>query len=714
MKKVYKITGIDCAVCAAKVEKELQKLKELQEVSFNFTAQKLFLDYDDKIDQKELFYLISKTVKSLEPQAVLHDADAKEHNDGIIKKSIFSIKNLIKLAGIVVLVVFLILELNNVLDGLYLFLGYLAAYFLISYSVLYKFFNNLIHFRLFDENFLMTIATVGAFILGEYFEGVTIMLFYQIGEFLQDLAVDKSRSNIKSLIDSREQTVTYFNKENGTDITHPDNIKVGDRILIKAGEIVALDGVVTEGTSTLDTSSLTGESLPKTVIQGDEVISGSINLQNSLTVTVTRLYKESTASKIMDLVETASSKKSKSEQFITKFSRIYTPAVVGIALIIGLLIPLIFRMTASLWGVYAKTALTFLIVSCPCALVLSIPVSFFCALGAASKNGVLFRGTDYIETLSKIDTFIFDKTGTLTTGVFEVSDIIPAYNYTSQDVLFFAAYAESYSSHPLARAVIRKYAQTVDISKISEHKSYVGLGVEAVIDGHKVLAGSFNYLTNHGIKTDEINSSSVIYVAKDNEFLGAILLEDRIKPEAKVSITDLKSLGVKQSIMVTGDNAQVALRVSDMIGLDKYHAQCLPQDKLKLVDGYIEQGNKTAFVGEGINDVLAISRADIGISMGALGSDVSMESADMVIMTDELTKLPQMISLSKYTKKIVMLNILLVLFIKLAIMLINFFPSLQSLLLAELADVGIALVAVMIARSILKFGNNRKKNFNKH
>lgn len=708
MKKVYKITGIDCAVCADKVEKELQKLKELKDVRFNFTAQKLFFDYVEGIDQKKLFYLISKTVKALEPQAVLHDVGAKEQNDVIIKKSIFSKNTMIKLAGVIVLVISLVLEFSKVLNGTYLLACYLVAYFLISYTVLYKFFKNLLRLRLFDENFLMTIATVGAFILGEYFEGVTIMLFYQVGEFLQDLAVDKSRNNIKSLIDNRNQLVTYINQENGTDVTHPDNIKVGDKILIKAGELVALDGVVTEGTSTLDTSSLTGESLPKTVIPGDKVLSGSINLQNSLTTTVTRLYKESTSSKIMDLVENASSKKSKSEQFITKFSRVYTPAVVGIALIIGFIIPLIFRMNVALWGVYAKTALTFLIVSCPCALVLSIPVSFFCGIGVASKNGVLFKGADYLEALSKIDTFIFDKTGTLTTGVFEVSNIIASKNYTEQDVLTTVAYAESYSSHPLARAVIRKYAQTVDITKISEHKSYVGLGVEAVIDGQVVLAGSFNYLKKHGIQTEEINSSSVIYVAKDNDFMGAILLEDRVKPEAKSSIANLKSLGIKQTTMVTGDNAQVALSVSDMVGLDKYHAQCLPQDKLNIVEEYIEQGHKTAFVGEGINDVLAISRADIGISMGTLGSDVSMESADMVIMTDELSKLPQMISLSRYTKKIVSLNIILVLIIKLAIMFVNFFPSMQSLLLAELADVGIALVAVMIARTILKFGN--KKN----
>lgn len=708
MKKVFKITGIDCAVCAGKVEKELQKLKELKNVSYNFTAQKLFLEYDENIDQKELFYLVSKTVKSLEPQAVLQDEGAKERNDESLKKSIFSVGNIIKLVGVMVLVLSLVLELTKTLGGVYLFICYLAAYILISYSVLYKFFNNLIHFKLFDENFLMTIATIGAFVLKEYFEGVTIMLFYQIGEFLQDLAVNKSRNNIKAVINKKEQSITYFNGDNGTDTTHPDNIKVGDKILVKAGEMVALDGVVAEGTSTLDTSSLTGESLPRTVVPGDEVISGSINLQNSLTVTVSRLYRESTASKILELIESASSKKSKSEQFITKFSRIYTPAVVLIALIIGVIVPLILQMSTVLWAKYARSAITFLIVSCPCALVLSIPVSFFCALGSASKNGVLFKGTDYLETLSKIDTFIFDKTGTLTTGVFEVSNIIPADNYTQDDVLSYAAYAEIYSSHPLARAVIRKYSKDVDISKISEHKSYVGLGVLAVVEGHKILAGSAELLNNHGITVSEVSSSSVIYIAKDNDYLGAVLLEDRVKHEAKSSISDLKKSGVKQCVMVTGDNAQVALNVSKMTCLDKYHAQCLPQDKLEIVNGYIEQGHKTAFVGEGINDVLAISRADIGISMGTLGSDVSMQSADMVIMTDDLSKISQMIKLSKYTKKIVLLNIILVLAVKFAVMFINFFPSVQSLLLAELADVGIALVAVMIARSILKFGYNKK------
>jgi Cd2+/Zn2+-exporting ATPase len=708
MKKVYKVTGIDCAVCASKVEQDLKSLPNLKNVLYNFTAQKLFLEYDDNLDNKELFFLINKTIRQREPQAVLIDIAAKDNDDHKIKSNIFSIKNLIKIMGALVLVLAFILELTDVLQSYYLLGLYLIAYLMISYTVLFKFFKNLLRLRIFDENFLMTIATVGAFIIGEYFEGVTIMLFYQIGEFLQDLAVNKSRNNIKQLIDNKQQSVTKIDPENTMDVTHPENVKVGDKILIKVGEMAALDGTVTEGTSTLDTSSLTGESLPKTVIPGDEVLSGSINLQNSLTVQVSRLYKESTASKILELVENASSKKSKSEQFITKFSRVYTPAVVGIAIIIGLIIPLIFKMNAVTWGVWAKTALTFLIVSCPCALVLSIPVSFFCALGAASKNGVLFKGTDYLERLSNIDTFIFDKTGTLTTGVFEVNKIIPAQNYSEDDVLSAAAYADIYSSHPLARAVIRKYAKAVDLSKVTQHKSYVGLGVEAIVEGKTVFAGNYELLSNHDITINQKFDGSVIYVAQDKKYLGAIILEDTIKPEAKQSIEELKKLGVKQTVMITGDNSQVASNVSILTGIDKYHAKCLPQDKLNIVEGYITQNNKTAFVGEGINDVLAISRADIGISMGALGSDVSMESADMVIMTDELHRLPQMINLSRRTKSIVLLNILLVLLVKFTVMIINFFPSMQSLLLAELADVGIALVAVMIARTLIKFGQNKK------
>ena len=708
MKKVYKVTGIDCAVCASKVEQDLKSLPNLKNVLYNFTAQKLFLEYDDNLDNKELFFLINKTIRQREPQAVLIDIAAKDNDDHKIKSNIFSIKNLIKIMGALVLVLAFILELTDVLQSYYLLGLYLIAYLMISYTVLFKFFKNLLRLRIFDENFLMTIATVGAFIIGEYFEGVTIMLFYQIGEFLQDLAVNKSRNNIKQLIDNKQQSVTKIDPENTMDVTHPENVKVGDKILIKVGEMAALDGTVTEGTSTLDTSSLTGESLPKTVIPGDEVLSGSINLQNSLTVQVSRLYKESTASKILELVENASSKKSKSEQFITKFSRVYTPAVVGIAIIIGLIIPLIFKMNAVTWGVWAKTALTFLIVSCPCALVLSIPVSFFCALGAASKNGVLFKGTDYLERLSNIDTFIFDKTGTLTTGVFEVNKIIPAQNYSEDDVLSAAAYADIYSSHPLARAVIRKYAKAVDLSKVTQHKSYVGLGVEAIVEGKTVFAGNYELLSNHDITINQKFDGSVIYVAQDKKYLGAIILEDTVKPEAKQSIEELKKLGVKQTVMITGDNSQVASNVSILTGIDKYHAKCLPQDKLNIVEGYITQNNKTAFVGEGINDVLAISRADIGISMGALGSDVSMESADMVIMTDELHRLPQMINLSRRTKSIVLLNILLVLLVKFTVMIINFFPSMQSLLLAELADVGIALVAVMIARTLIKFGQNKK------
>lgn len=703
MNKIYKIKNLDCAVCAGKIEKDLQKI--FKNATLNFATQKLYIETEREMDNKELLGIINKTIKAKEPHATAYDITEKINNE---KKEIFSWGLFIKILGAVVLAIAFALELAGVLEGYILLALYIPAYIMISYSVLFKFFKNFARLQWFDENFLMTVATVGAFVLGEYFEGVSIMLFYQVGEFLQELAVQRSRANIKALIEKQQHSVSVIDDNNNINIAHPDSVNIGDKILIKAGETVPLDGTVTSGNSLLDTSSLTGESLPVAVKEGDEILSGSINLQNTLVANVTRRYKESTASRIVDLVEKAAAQKSKSEQFITKFSKIYTPLVVSIALFVGVVLPLILGYNGAQWANFGRTALTFLIVSCPCALVLSIPVSFFCGIGAASKNGVLFKGANYLETLADLDTFIFDKTGTLTTGVFEVTQIIPAPEHSEEEVLSLAALGESYSQHPLAKAVLDKYGRSVDVSQIVSHKDFVGLGIKTQTKDFEILAGSRELLKNNGIDAPEY-FGTVIYIAKNNEYIGALVLEDKIKPEARESIAKLKKIGIKNAVMITGDNAEVALSVSEKAGLDSYHAKCLPEDKLEIVSQYINKGHKTAFVGEGINDVLAISRADIGISMGVSGSDVSVDSADMVIMNDNLNALPSMISLAKYTKKIVLFNIILVLAVKLLVMIINFIPSLQSLILAELADVGIALVAVMIAQTILRYGSKKQK-----
>ena len=703
MNKTYKIKNLDCAVCADKIQKDLNKI--FKRASLNFAVKKLYIETDQNLNESQILDIVNKTVKSYEPQASVYDISQRRED---AKKSVFTLGLLIKISGAVVLAAAFWSELAKALDGYALLALYITAYLMISYSVLYRFLKNLLRLRIFDENFLMSIATLGAFALGEYFEGVSIMLFYQVGEFLQDLAVQRSRKNIKSLIDKQQLFVSVIDGNNNINIAHPETVNIGDKILIKAGETVALDGVVASGSSMLDTSSLTGESLLVAVKEGDEILSGSINLQNTIVANVSRLYKESTASKIMDLAEKAASQKSKSEQFITKFSKIYTPLVAGVALFIGVIIPLVLGFDAQKWGGFGRAALTFLIVSCPCALVLSIPVSYFCGIGAASKNGALFKGANYLETLANIDTFIFDKTGTLTTGVFEVVKILPAKDYSEEEVLRLAALAESYSQHPLARAVLNKHSKPVDISQIISHKDYAGLGVKTQTKDYAILAGSYEFLQNNGLKVPNY-SQTAIYIAKENEYIGAIILEDKIKPEAKESVARLKKLGVKNTVMITGDNAEIALSVSQKTGIDAYHAKCLPEDKLNIVSEYINKGHKTAFVGEGINDVLAISRADIGVSMGISGSDVSVESADMVIMNDNLNALPAMLSLAKYVKKIVLFNIIMVLAVKLLVMVINFFPTMQSLILAELADVGVALVAVLIAQTILRFGKPKKQ-----
>lgn len=708
MKKSYTLSGIECAVCANKIETMLNTLPSLQSAVYNHATQKLTVEYDDNLDHNEVFSQIKQTVLSKEPNAMLSDYKAVESKNQAFKEAIFSVNNIIRLIGVLALIAAAFvdkLELNH-----YLVFGiYMASYFLIGHTILWRFLKNSIKLQLFDENFLMTAATVGAIILGHYFEAVTILLFYQVGEFFQDLAVQRSRSSIRNLIDTKEYPVTKITKDNTALTVMPSDIDVGDIILIKSGEKIMLDGEVIKGSSTIDTSSITGESVPEHAEVGSLVLSGCINLENPITVRVTKKFQDSTAAKILDMIENASSNKAKSEQFMTRFSKIYTPSVVGVAFIIGVVIPLIMRMNAAAWSIWGKTALTFLLVSCPCALVLSIPISFFGGLGAASKYGILFKGANYLEALTKADTFIFDKTGTLTSGVFEVTDI-EAQDMSADELLMYAAYAEHSSTHPLARAVIRKYGKDIDISLINNAQTISGQGVIATVGGKTVLAGSKKLLDSHNIDTPEIErKGSVIMIAIDNKYAGKITLADTVKQNAAQAIQDLKKLGIKKTIMITGDSEDAASEVKAKTGIDIVYARALPQDKLDIIEKYAQKENKTVFVGEGINDVLAISRADVGVAMGILGSDVSVEAADVVVMNDELDKLPIMLRLARRTRKIVILNIVLVLLVKFSVMVINFFPALQSLILAELADLGIALVAVFIARTIFRYNPTKDK-----
>lgn len=693
MERKYRLSGIDCAVCAQNIEKAIQKSPVIESAVYNFASERLLVTYT--AEYKEVYADLIQIIKRNEPEAMLSDVTAEDAEISRLKQ-VFTPQTLIKIFGAVLFFTALILE--QFIENRYLMpVLSVAAYLLIAYDVLYRFFVNLFRLKIFDENFLMTVATAGAFALQYYEEAVAIMLFYQFGELFQRLAISRSRNSIRRLISGQKDHVTVIS-EGKTARVEPEIVKIGDKMLIRAGERIPLDGVITEGASTVDTSLLTGESMPRSVDIGDDILSGTVNLSNTLTADVTKIYAECTQTKILDMVENASSKKAGSEQFITKFSKYYTPAMVGIAFIVGIVVPVLFSLSIA---EYLRHALIFLLISCPCALVLSIPMCYFGGIGAASRRGILFKGSNYLDALSKLETIVFDKTGTITSGVFSVTDVQPIDGVSRAALLELAAKAESFSTHPLARAVLKEYGQAVDTGNVTEHKDYVGLGIEAVIGGRTLVAGSKKLLANFDIPIPSIHGNTVIYLALDGRYIGAIHFEDTIKQGVRETISRLKELGVKKTVMLTGDIPEVAETVASSVGFDEYRASCMPTDKLDYITAL--SGKRAAFVGEGINDVLAISAADVGISMGALGSDAAMEAADVVLMTDEPSKIPVSISIARRTRQLAIFNIILVLLVKAAVMVVSFLVQDFPLWLAEVADVGIALVAVGIAMTILRY-----------
>lgn len=516
---------------------------------------------------------------------------------------------------------------------------FLISYYIVGFNILKKAFRNILRGKLFDENFLMSVATIGAFFVGEFPEAVAVMLFYQVGELFQSYAVDKSRKSIAELMDIRPDYAN-IEKENEIKKVDPDEVKIGDIIVVKPGEKIPLDGVVVDGNSTLDTKALTGESVPRKVFVGTEVLSGCINQNGVLKIEVTKEFGESTVSKILDLVENASSKKSNSEQFITKFARYYTPTVVVIAVVLAVVPPLIVvNATFSEW-IYR--ALSFLVVSCPCALVISIPLSFFCGLGAASKKGMLIKGSNYLETLSNTEVVVFDKTGTLTKGTFEVQKITPQ-NISEEELLKITAYAENYSNHPIAESIKKYYNNEIDKDLIENYEELSGRGISAKIEGKNVLIGNHKLMEENSIefvKSDDIGT--VLYIAENQKFLGSILIADSIKQDSEKAISLLKKNSIKQIIMLTGDRKNVADDVAEKLKIDEVYSELLPADKVQKVEELLKHKSKTGklvFVGDGINDAPVLAISDLGIAMGALGSDAAIEAADIVIMNDEPSKI---------------------------------------------------------------------------
>lgn len=582
---------------------------------------------------------------------------------------------------------------------------YMVPYLVISYDILKKAFKGIIKGQVFDENFLMAVASVGAVAIavyenGSYNEAVAVMLFYQIGELFQSYAVGKSRRSISELMDIRPD---YANIEVDGKIEQvdPDEVEVGSIIVVSAGEKIPIDGVIVEGSTTLDTAALTGESVPRSVKESDEVISGCINLTGTVRIRTTKPFGESTVSKILDLVENSSSKKSKSEQFISKFARIYTPAVCGGALALALLPPVVSLIIGkdAMWLTWIYRALTFLVISCPCALVISIPLSFFAGIGGASKEGVLVKGSNYLETLSKTKIVVFDKTGTMTKGNFEVTEIAPV-GVENNELLRLAAYAESYSSHPISKSIKSAYGKEIDNAKISDVNEISGNGVLAVVDGKKVAAGNSKLMDKLGVDYTACSKvGTVVYVAVDGKYCGYILISDALKPTSVAAVKAMKDCGVRKTVMLTGDSKKVADAVAKELGADEVYSELLPADKVSQVERLLAdkgEKEKLAFVGDGINDAPVLSRADIGIAMGALGSDAAIEAADIVLMDDDPMKISKAIKISSKCLRIVNENIYFALGVK-ALCLILGAVGIANMWVAIFADVGVMVLAVLNA-----------------
>ena len=611
--------------------------------------------------------------------------------------------------AIVLLIVITVFKTIVPVPGYVEFILYLIPYFVIGHDILRKSIKNISHGQVFDENFLMAVATIGAMCLGEYLEGSAVMVFYQIGELFQSIAVGKSRKNIAALMDIRPDYANIM-VDGEIEEVDPDDVEIGSEIIVNPGEKVPIDGIIVEGDTTLNTSALTGESVPRNAHCGDEIYSGSINMTARITVKTTKEFGESTVSKILDLVENSSMKKSKTENFITKFAKYYTPVVCYSALALAVIPPIVLTIMGQPSHVsdWIFRALTFLVISCPCALVISIPLSFFGGIGCASKNGILVKGSNYLETLSDVKYFVFDKTGTLTKGVFEVTDVVPAEGFDKYNLLEYAAYAESASTHPISVSLKKAYNQKIDNTLVDHIQEIAGHGVEADYNDHHILAGNAKLMKLKGVGYSAYTKAgTLVYVAVDDKYAGCIVISDIIKDHAKEAISGLKSLGAKETVMLTGDSASTADFVANTIGIDTVHSELLPADKVEEVEKLLANKSdkeKLAFVGDGINDAPVLSRADIGIAMGGLGSDAAIEAADVVLMDDDPLKISLAMKISTKTLKIVKQNIVFALAVKFICLVLGAL-GIANMWLAIFADVGVMILAVMNATRALTIHN---------
>lgn len=696
-KKVLYLEGLCCADCARKIEAQAGRIDGVKSAEMNFVAQKLTIEALNKKELPSIIREASQIVLAIEPDVKISLTDRKQaaSEEGSMKKWAYRISLLV---GVVLFAAGVIFNFGKP----YELILFLVSYVLIGGEVVLRALRNILKGQVFDENFLMSVATIGAFAIGEYPEGVAVMLFYQVGEAFQRLAVNRSRKSITALMDIRPD---YANLKIGDQVQKvtPEEVGVGDLIIVKPGEKIPLDGRIVEGYSALDTSALTGESLPRDVEPGSEVLSGSINKNGVLTIEVSKEFGESTVSKILDLVQNASGKKAPTENFITKFAKYYTPFVVFAALALALIPPLL--IPGALFADWINRALVFLVVSCPCALVISIPLSFFGGIGGASRNGILIKGSNYLEALNNIDTVVFDKTGTLTKGVFKVTQTAGANGWTEEELLDIAAHAESFSNHPIAVSIQKAYGQEIRSERLAGTEELPGFGIRVKVDGRQVLAGNGKLMDSEKVvwqKTEALGS--IVYVAIDGVFAGHIVISDELKPDSRQAIRDLKALGVRKTVMLTGDIKVVGEAIAREIGLDKVYTDLLPNQKVEQVeslDREKQKNGKLVFVGDGVNDAPVLARADIGIAMGALGADAAIEAADVVLMTDEPSKLVSAIRVARKTRTIVWQNIIFALGVK-AIILVLGALGIATMWEAVFGDVGVAVIAILNAMRAMR------------
>ena len=687
MKRAIYLHGLNCAHCAGKIERDVQKISYLSNVSLNFPTKKL--TYDSEESQKRCLSEITKIVKSHEPDVVVSiDKEQKGTN-----KKVFSPETLITLTLAVILGAAGFSVEIPILSTVLM----IASYLLVGYKVLWKTARIILSGKFFDENFLMSIATIGAICIGDYLEAIAVMLFYRIGEYFQELAVHRSERSISELMDIRPDTANLKTK-NGISEVRAEDVKIGDVIVIKPGERVPLDGKIISGTTMLDTSSLTGESVPRSAKIGNDVLSGSLNKESVIELEVTEEFANSTASKILELIENASENKSQSEKFITRFAKYYTPIIVAAALLVAVVPPMILGWNE--FSDWLHRALIFLVISCPCALVISIPLSFFAGIGRASKSGLLIKGANSLEKLASLDTIVFDKTGTLTRGNFKVMHVNPENGISADELLNIASSIEMSSNHPIARSIVEAAPMAQD--EASEVSEISGMGMSGRIGGSRIFIGNEKLMQKCGLHVQKTDlTGTTVYVCKDGKYLGNIVIADEIKPDSKDIIKKLKALKIKKTAMLSGDVSSVANTVAAEIGIDEVHAELLPGEKMAELEKIMDDSKCCAFVGDGINDAPSLAAGDIGIAMGGLGSDAAIEAADIVLMTDETSKIADGVRISQYTKKILIQNIILALGVKLLVMILGIF-GIANMWEAVFADVGVAVLAVLNSMRILK------------